>query len=131
MPPAYTSAQKASISTLTGMTGIDKTSAAKLLRQHAWNENSAANAYFGGGANTASNPHKATATKLFDKYREDAKVEPDEINTDGTMQMLQDMEIDLEGVGPLVFSELVGAPAFGKLEREPFIEGLSTAAYVE
>jgi len=44
MPPAYTMAQKASISTLTNMTGMDKSAAAKLLRQHDWNANAAANA---------------------------------------------------------------------------------------
>lgn len=45
MPPAYTTAQKASISNLTSLTGIDKSGAAKLLKQNAWNENAAANAY--------------------------------------------------------------------------------------
>lgn len=131
MPPAYTTAQKGAISTISNMTGMDKSSATKLLRQHNWNENAAANSFFGGGAITASSPHKAAAAKLFDKYREDPKVSPDEIGTDGTMQMLQDMEINLEGLGPLIFSELVGAPAFGRLEKEPFVDGLTAAKYVE
>lgn len=47
------------------------------------------------------------------------------------MQMLGEMEIDLEGLGPLIFSELVGAPAFGKLTREAFVEGASSAGYEE
>ncbi|KAL1296545.1 hypothetical protein AAFC00_000050 [Neodothiora populina] len=127
MPPAYTTAQKASIQTLVGMTGMDRTTAAKLLKQNGWNDNAAANAFFGGGANTASSPHKAAATKLFDSYRDDPKEYPDEIHIDGTMQMLQEMDIDLEGVGPLIFSEAVGAPVFGKLERTPFVDGLCAA----
>lgn len=43
--------------------------------------------------------------------------------------MLQEMQIDLEGLGPLIFSELVGAPSFGKLEKAPFVEGLASARY--
>lgn len=46
------------------------------------------------------------------------------------MKMLQEMEIDLEGLGPLIFSELVGAPSFGVLEKEAFVDGLTAAKYV-
>ena len=75
----------------------------------------------------ASSPHKAAAGKLFDKYRDDPKESPDEIGLDGTMQLLQDMELNLEGLGPLIFSELVGAPAFGQLRKDAFVNGLVAA----
>jgi len=43
------------------------------------------------------------------------------------MQMLQDAGIDIEGVSALIFSELVGAPAFGTLHKKPFVDGLAAA----
>lgn len=72
-----------------------------------------------------SNPHKSPLNKLFDKYREDPKNEPDEINMDGMMKMMGDMELSVENVGLLVFSELAQSPSLGKLSREGFVDGLS------
>jgi len=81
--------------------------------------------YFSGGANVASNPHKGALNKLFDSYREDPVNEPDEVNMEGMMKMMGQMDISVESVGLLIFSELVHSPSLGKLTREGFINGLS------
>jgi len=73
-----------------------------------------------------SNPHKAPLNKIFDKYREDPKNEPDEINMEGMMKLMGDMDLSVEDVGLLIFSELVQSPSLGKLTREGFVEGLSS-----
>lgn len=75
----------------------------------------------------AGNPHKAPLTKIFDKYRDDPKNEPDEIDTEGMMSMCADMQISIEDVGFLVFSEMTQSPSMGKLTREGFVDGLSEA----
>ncbi|GAB7354150.1 hypothetical protein MBLNU459_g4709t1 [Dothideomycetes sp. NU459] len=128
---AYTTQQKTAISQITGATGLDRTAAAKLLKQHGWNIEIAANAHFSGGTNVASNPHKAPLTKLFDKYRDDPQNEPDEIDVQGTMKMCEDMEVSIEEVSFLIFSELVQSPTMGKLTRENFVDGLSAAGVSE
>jgi len=82
--------------------------------------------FFSGGANNASNPHKAILNKLFDSYREDPQNEPDEINMQGMMQIMGEMDVGLDSVGLFVFSELVQSPSLGKLTREGFVNGLSS-----
>ena len=84
------------------------------------------NSYFSGGANVSSNPHKGALNKLFDSYREDPQNEPDEVNMEGMMKMMGAMEISLESVGLLIFSDLVQSPTLGKLTREGFVNGLSS-----
>lgn len=64
-------------------------------------------------------------SKTFDKYRENPTEEPDEINVEGTGKLLADMDISLEDIGSLVFSELVQSPSLGKITREGFLEGVS------
>jgi DCN1-like protein 1/2 len=76
----------------------------------------------GGGVSTAS---KSTLNKLFDKYRDDVANEPDEINIDGTMKLLEDMDISPDDVGALVFSEMVKSPSLGKLTRTEFVDSLA------
>lgn len=44
MPPAYTAAQKTAIQSFVDFTSTDRTTAAKVLRQHGWNVQVAANA---------------------------------------------------------------------------------------
>lgn len=83
-----------------------------------------AHSFFSGGANTLSNPHKAPLNKLFDKYREDAKNEPDEVNMEGMMKLMSDLDLGLEDVGLLIFSQLVQSPSLGKITREGFVNGL-------
>ena len=73
-----------------------------------------ARSYFSNpSANTASNPTRSTLNKTFDRYRDDAKNEPDEINVEGTGKLLSDMQIGLEDVGALIFSEIVQSPSLG------------------
>ena len=62
-------------------------------------------------------------TKIFDKYRDDPKNEPDEINVEGTYKLLNEMGVGLDDIGSLVFSELVESPSLGKVTREGFVEG--------
>ena len=77
----------------------------------------------------ANNPHKASLNKLFDSYREDPQNEPDEVNMEGMMKMMGEMDVSVESVGLLVFSELVQSPSLGKLTREGFVNGLSSEKY--
>lgn len=85
--------------------------------------------FFAGGANNASSPHRDLLNKLFNPYRENPQEEPDEINMDGMMQIMGEMDISLDGVGLLIFSELVQSPSLGKLTREGFVNGLSSEKY--
>lgn len=78
---------------------------------------------FFSGPNGAPNPLRASISKLFDKYRDDPKNEPDEINAEGTQKMLSEMNIGLDDIGAFVFSELVQSPSLGKITREGFVDG--------
>lgn len=74
---------------------------------------------------SGTNPLAGSLKKTFDKYRDDPKNAPDEINIEGTGNLLTELEIDLSDVGALVFSELVGSPSLGVITREGFVEGWS------
>lgn len=76
----------------------------------------------GGGSSTAS---KSTLNKLFDKYREDVANEPDDINIEGTMKLLEDIDLSPDDVGTLIFSEMVKSPSLGKLTRTEFVDNLA------
>lgn len=75
-----------------------------------------------GGGSTAS---KSTLNKLFDKYRDDVANEPDEINIEGTMKLLEDIDLSPDDVGTLIFSEMVKSPTLGKLTRTEFVDSLA------
>jgi hypothetical protein len=75
-----------------------------------------------GGGSTAS---KSTLNKLFDKYREDVANEPDEINIEGTMKLLEDIDVSPDDVGALILSEMVKSPSLGKLTRTEFLDSLA------
>ncbi|KAI5205246.1 hypothetical protein AUEXF2481DRAFT_9266 [Aureobasidium subglaciale EXF-2481] len=126
MPAAYTSAQKTAIQSFVEVTGTDKTAAARLLKQANWNVQTATNAYFqSGSSNIGSTVSKSTLNKTFDKYREDVTNEPDEINIEGTMELLKDMDVDPSDVGCLIFSEMAKSPSLGKLTRTEFVDNLA------
>ncbi|PNS19296.1 hypothetical protein CAC42_2473 [Sphaceloma murrayae] len=125
MPPSYSSAQKAAIQQYVALTQSDKTTAAKLLKQYNWDVQAAANSFFSGGSHNASNPHKAKLTKLFESYRENPAEEPDEVNMEGMGKMMSDMDVNMESVDLLVFSELVQSPTLGKVTREGFVGSLA------
>ena len=52
--------------------------------------------------NVAANPLRSNMNKVFDRYREDPKNEPDEINIEGTGKLLSEMQIDLENIGTYI-----------------------------
>lgn len=79
--------------------------------------------FFSNASNGAPNPVHANANKLFDKYRDDPKNDPDEINIEGTSKMLGEMTIGVEDISAFIFSELVQSPALGKITREGFVDG--------
>jgi DCN1-like protein 1/2 len=77
-------------------------------------------------SNTGSS-NRAAITKIFDKYRDSPKDSPDEINLDGTSNLLNELEIDVTDVGALVFFELVQSPSLGVITRQGCIDGLMAA----
>lgn len=79
--------------------------------------------YFSNPSNSATNPIRTSMNKIFDKYRDAPREEPDEINVEGTSKLLTDLSVGLEDIGSLVFSELVSSPSLGKITREGFLEG--------
>lgn len=126
MPPAYTAAQKAAIQSLSSLTQADKTSSAKVLKQHNWDVQAAANAYFSGNSNSAStSPSRTKLNKLFDQYRDAPQDSPDEINMEGAMKLMGALSVNIESVDMLVFSELVSCPSLGTVTREGFVDRLS------
>jgi len=127
MPPAYTAQQKSCISEFASFTQADKSTAAKVLKQHNWNTQAAVNAYFNNPNGGASNPLRSTLSKTFDQYRDDPRESPDEISIEGTGKLLSELDIDLEGVGAFVFSEIVQSPSLGTITREGFVDGWSEA----
>jgi DCN1-like protein 1/2 len=76
-------------------------------------------------SNTGSN--RAAVTKIFDKYRDSPKDNPDEITVEGTGNLLNDLEIDISDVGALVFFELVQSPSLGVITRQGCVDGLMAA----
>nr|POF13940.1 sorting nexin mvp1 [Quercus suber] len=122
---AYTSQQKTAINELVAITQADKSGAAKVLKQHAWNVQAAINSYFSNPSNNANSATRTNLTKTFDKYRDDPKNEPDEINAEGAQALLGELEIGLDDVGSLIFSEIVSSPTLGKFTREGFVDGWS------
>lgn len=78
---------------------------------------------FFSGPNGGPNPLRGSIDKLFDKYRDDPRNEPDEINIEGTQKILSEMNISLDDIGTFVFSELVQSPSLGKITRVGFVDG--------
>jgi DCN1-like protein 1/2 len=79
-----------------------------------------------GSTSSGSTANKGTLNKLFDKYREDVAGEPDEVNIEGTMQLLNDIDVSPDDVGALIFSEMVKSPSLGRLTRTEFVDSLAT-----
>lgn len=101
-----------------------RSTAAKHLKNHAWNVQQAANAYF-----NVSLPHttpaasKNTLSRLFDKYE---KKDADTINVNGTMTYFGDLGINPEQYTAFVVSEILKCPTLGEIQRDSF-----TAAWSE
>ena len=79
--------------------------------------------FFSNSTNGSTNPIRAYTNKIFDRFRDDPKNEPDEINIEGVGSLLQEMDIGVEDIGALVFSELVSSPSLGRVTREGFVDG--------
>ncbi|EON69902.1 hypothetical protein W97_09166 [Coniosporium apollinis CBS 100218] len=78
---------------------------------------------------TAHPPSSATKTnlnKLFDRYRDDPRSNPDSIGLDGASNYFHDIGVDLEDVGLFIVSEIVQSPSMGELTREGFVNGWSS-----
>ncbi|KAF2863216.1 DUF298-domain-containing protein [Piedraia hortae CBS 480.64] len=139
MPPAYTYQQKVALATFIELTGEkEKAVAVKALKQSNWSMEAAINYYYRRAAQKTGEQqaNRNALNKLFDKYREDPKDTPNEINVEGTSRLLGDMGIALDEIGALVFMELVGAPSLGRLTREGFLAkptklGISTLAQMK
>lgn len=80
--------------------------------------------YFGNSSGTP-NPNRSSLNKIFDKYRDDATEEPDEINVEGTSALFEELQIGLEDVAALIYSEIVKSPSLGRITRQGFIDGWS------
>lgn len=83
--------------------------------------------FFSGSNNNASSSSRTALNKIFDRYRDNPTAEPDEINVEGVSNLLGDLDVGLEDIGALIFSELVQSPSLGKVEREPFLSGCQSA----
>ncbi|KAK3680151.1 Scaffold-type E3 ligase [Recurvomyces mirabilis] len=127
MPSSYTSQQKTAISEFTGVTQADKSSAAKLLKQFHWNVPSAVNAYFNNPSSSNAAPNRKALNAIFDTYRDDPRNEPDQINVEGSGNLLGAIDIPLDDVGALVLFEIVRSTSLGVITREGFLEGLGQA----
>ncbi|KAK3065826.1 Scaffold-type E3 ligase [Teratosphaeriaceae sp. CCFEE 6253] len=127
MPSIYSSTQKAAIAEFISITQVDKSTAAKLLKQSNWNSSAAANAFFSNPGSAGANPLRKSLNSTFDKYRDDVKNEPDLIDVQGTSALLNQLQIELDDVGALIFSELVASPSLGKITRDGFVDGWADA----
>lgn len=81
--------------------------------------------FFNNPSSGAPNPARSSLNKIFDKYRDDPKNEPDEINVEGTSNLLNELKIGLEDPAALIFSEIAQSPSLGRLTREGFVDGWS------
>ncbi|KAF2838101.1 DUF298-domain-containing protein [Patellaria atrata CBS 101060] len=127
MPPAYTAQQKTAIVNFTSITGTDRTSAARILKAHSWNVESAINGYYSGSIAPATNPHAPSLNKIFDKYRDAPSDSPDNINTEGMMEFLEAIKVPVEDIGMLIVSEIVKSPSMGEIARDGFVQGWTIA----
>ncbi|KAF4308056.1 hypothetical protein GTA08_BOTSDO03756 [Botryosphaeria dothidea] len=64
MPPAYTTAQKAAIQQVVNFTSCERTTAARILRNHNWNAEQAINGYV---SSRASPPPPSPSPSLSDR----------------------------------------------------------------
>lgn len=79
--------------------------------------------FFNNPASNASNPSRKALDKIFDHYRKNPKESPNELDIEGTGQLLQDLGVDLEGIASLYFFEFTKSPALGVIPRDGFVTG--------
>ncbi|KAB2581326.1 Defective in cullin neddylation protein 1 [Lasiodiplodia theobromae] len=123
MPPAYTTAQKSAIQQVVNFTSCDRTTAARILRNHNWNAEQAINGYFNnGGGSGGAKAYEANLNQIFDKYVDNPQ-DKDTIAIAGTMQYLQEIDVPLDDITSLAILELVQAPTMGEITRKGFVDG--------
>ncbi|KAI4141281.1 MAG: hypothetical protein L6R39_005425 [Caloplaca ligustica] len=71
----------------------------------------------------ASSQTEQSLNKLFDKYRDNPKDEPDTIGVEGSMRYLTDLGLSLEEPVVLAVLTELEAPTMGELTRKGFVEG--------
>ncbi|KAI4139065.1 MAG: hypothetical protein LQ341_004374 [Variospora aurantia] len=122
--PSHTPTQKAAIQQFIGITNAKESAAAKQLKNNNWNLQNAVNAFYQ-SSNASSTPSHAeqSLNKLFDRYRENAKEEPDSIGVQGCMHYLGDLGLSLEEPVVLAVLTELDAPTMGELARKGFVEG--------
>ncbi|KAL9058883.1 MAG: hypothetical protein Q9206_001716 [Seirophora lacunosa] len=132
--PAHTPTQKIAIQQFIGITNVKESAAAKQLKNNNWNLQNAVNApadqdlpnaRFYQGSNASSTPSQAeqNLNKLFDKYRDNAREEPDAIGVEGCMRYLGDLGLSLEEPVVLAVLTELDAPTMGELTRKGFVDG--------
>ncbi|KAK7519342.1 Cullin binding-domain-containing protein [Phyllosticta citriasiana] len=125
MPPAYTAAQKAAIQQVVSFTNSDRTTAARILRNHNWNAEQAINGYFNQSGSATNKALETNLNRIFDTYL-DNPAEKETIGVDGTMQYLEALSVPLDDIAALVVMELVQSPTMGEITRKGFVDGWST-----
>ncbi|EOD44334.1 putative defective in cullin neddylation protein 1 protein [Neofusicoccum parvum UCRNP2] len=105
-------------------TSCDRTTAARILRNHNWNAEQAINGYFnnGGGGAGGAKPYEANLNQIFDKYIDNPQ-DKDTVGVDGTMKYLADLDVPLDDITSLAILELVQAPTMGEITRKGFVDG--------
>jgi len=122
MPP-LTSAQKSVLNQFISITGVPEKSATKLLKSSQWKLEHACDSFFASNGTAPRDNQKEALEKLFEKYRSSKTDEIDLINVDGTMAYLNALGVNLESAEMLIPLEIIKAPAFGEIEKEPFVNG--------
>lgn len=125
MAPSYTPAQRTSISQFVSFTQSKESIAAKHLKNHGWNVEQAIDAFYQSGAagNNTISVTQQNLSKLFDKYRDQPKDQPDRIGIDGAQRYLNDLRVGLEELTHLALCELLQSASIGDFTREKFIAG--------
>lgn len=83
----------------------------------------------GGGGAAASPAGKSTLNKLFDGFRDDAANEPDAVGPEGSMEYLETLGVDMEGLDVLAVLETIQAPTMGEMGRTGFVDGWLAVKY--
>ncbi|KAL1635070.1 Scaffold-type E3 ligase [Diplodia intermedia] len=120
---------QSAIQQVVNFTSCDRTTAARILRNHNWNAEQAINGYFNnGGGSGGAKAYEANLNQIFDKYVDNPQ-DKDSVGVDGTMQYLQDLDVPLDDITSLAVLELVQAPTMGEITRKGFVEGWAAKHY--
>ncbi|ERF72323.1 hypothetical protein EPUS_06079 [Endocarpon pusillum Z07020] len=81
----------------------------------------------GAAGNTSISATHQNLSKLFDKYRDQPKDQPDRIGIEGAQKYLNDLRVGLEELVHLALCELLQPISVGEFTREKFISGWKSA----